>query len=274
MKIKIFLPILIFTIGFLYFNNNYIVTRKIDIHSRKTPLELNDFKIVQISDLHSKSFGKNQRKLINSVKNQKPNLIVLTGDMVDRRRYNEKPVIDLVKEVIKIAPTYYITGNHEIWSGNFNQLQNKLTSIGVRVLRNEIEEIKIGNEKIYIMGLDYPHGSKDDKEIVENTLTKLHSNIENDKFKILLAHRPDLIDTYSIFPLDLVFSGHAHGGQIRLPFMGGVIAPHQGFLPKYTSGLYKKHNTQMVVSRGLGNSLSPFRVFNFPEIITVTLYAQ
>lgn len=266
------LLIFVLIIFFLYLDNNYIVIRKININSKRVPLEFNKFKIVQISDLHSKSFGKNQYILINKVKKQKPDLIVLTGDMVDKRRYDEKPLLDLVKELVKVAPTYYVTGNHEIWSGNFNELEKKLSFMGVRVLRNEVEEIKNGESRIYIMGLDYPHGNNSDEKEVKNNLMNLYRNIEEDKFKILLSHRPDLVEIYAAFHLDLVFSGHAHGGQIRFPFVGGLIAPHQGFFPKYTSGLYKKSDTQMVVSRGLGNSQFPFRVFNFPEIITVTSY--
>lgn len=273
-RVFIILFILVFIVFFLFLDNNYIVTRNIYIDSKRVPIELNGFKIIHLSDLHSKYFGKKQKRLIEKVKNQNPDIIVLTGDMVERRDYDEEPVLDLAKELVKIAPTYYVTGNHEIWSGKFNSLEKKLKSLGVIVLRNEFKELKVGKSSIYILGLDYPHGKKGDIQEVTDNLMKLNNQVARNNFKILLSHRPDLIGLYSAFHLDLVFSGHAHGGQIRLPFVGGLIAPHQGFFPKYTSGLYKNKETSMIVSRGLGNSLFPFRIFNFPEIITVTLYKQ
>lgn len=273
-RIRIILLILVFTIVFLYLDNNYIVTRKIDVESKRLPIEFNGFKIVHISDLHSKYFGKNQKRLIDKVKKQNPDIIVLTGDMVDRRDYDENSVLDLCIELVKIAPTYYVTGNHEIMSGKFNSLEKKIKSMGVIVLKNEAKELNVGTSKISIIGLDYPHSNKGDNKEVTDNLMRLNNLTARKNFKILLSHRPDLIGLYSAFHMDLVFSGHAHGGQIRIPFIGGLIAPHQGFFPKYTSGLYKSKDTNMVVSRGLGNSLFPFRLFNFPEIITVTLYNQ
>ncbi|MCX7951546.1 MAG: metallophosphoesterase [Clostridiales bacterium] len=272
--IMLILLIIVFIIVFLYLDNNYIVIRKIDINSKRVPIEFNGFKIVHISDLHSKSFGKNQKILIGKVKKQNPDIIVLTGDMVERRHYDEKPVVELCNELVKIAPTYYVTGNHEIWSGKFNSLEKKLKSIGVIVLRNEVKDLKIGKSKISIIGLDYPHSNKGETKEVTDNLMALDNLTQRNNFRILLSHRPDLIGLYSAFHFDLVFSGHAHGGQVRLPFVGGLIAPHQGFFPKYTSGLYNNKDTSMIVSRGLGNSLFPFRIFNFPEIITVTLYTQ
>lgn len=273
-RIMVILLIIVFIIVFLYLDNNYIVTRKIDIDSKKVPLEFNGFKIVHISDLHSKSFSKKQKRLIGKVKKQNPDIIVLTGDMVERRQYDETPVLDLCNELVKIAPTYYVTGNHEIMSGKFNSLEKKLKSIGVIVLRNEVKDLKVGKSKISIIGFDYPHSNKDEIKEVTDNLMALDNLTQRNNFRILLSHRPDLIGLYSAFHFDLVFSGHAHGGQVRLPFVGGLIAPHQGFFPKYTSGLYKNKDTSMIVSRGLGNSLFPFRIFNFPEIITVTLYTQ
>lgn len=124
-RIRIILLILVFTIVFLYLDNNYIVTRKIDVESKRLPIEFNGFKIVHISDLHSKYFGKNQKRLIDKVKKQNPDIIVLTGDMVDRRDYDENSVLDLCIELVKIAPTYYVTGNHEIMSGKFNSLEKR-----------------------------------------------------------------------------------------------------------------------------------------------------
>ena len=261
---------------FLLWQNNDIVHTKINFKSEKVPNSFNNFRIVHISDLHNKEFGKNQKKLISEVSKAKPDVIVVTGDLIDSRHTNIEVAMEFIAGAIKLAPVYYVNGNHEAKSGVYEKLKIRLKAAGVKVLEDEVLEIEKNHEQIKLLGvrdpefrfLDYIDNSN--KGTLENTLENLNKNCNNE-FKILLSHRPELMNIYSDNKIDLVFSGHAHGGQFRLPFLGGLVAPNQGFFPKYTSGIYKSKETSMVVSRGLGNSIIPIRIFNRPEIVIVTL---
>lgn len=282
-KLLITLGILLLTICFLYFQNNAIVTTKLSIRSDAIPRDFDGYRLVQLSDLHSKSFGKDQYKLVQKVRQVQPHLIVFTGDLVDSKKYNEETSLKLMEQLVQIAPVYFVTGNHEWWSGKFDSLEDQLIDMGVNVLRNTVAEITHENGdgaggKIQLVGIDDPANANEayaersmTEEALKNSLTSLK---ESDNFTVLLAHRPELFSLYSQYEMDLVFSGHAHGGQVRLPFVGGVIAPNQGLFPDYTSGKYTQDETTMIVNRGLGNSIIPFRIFNRPEIILVTLETE
>ncbi|WP_420489528.1 metallophosphoesterase [Neobacillus niacini] len=262
-------------IYFFYFQNNSIVTSEYTISSDKLPQNFNEYKIVQLSDLHSKSFGNDQSDLVKKVKKLEPDLILFTGDLIDSERYDEKPSLILMERLVQVAPVYYVTGNHEWWSGKFNTLEDKLKNIGVQLLRNTAQEITIGTDKIQIIGIDDPSNVEEtyvERAKTEENITNSIEEIEGeDNFQILLSHRPEMFSLYSEYGFDVVFSGHAHGGQFRIPFVGGLIAPDQGLFPQYTSGKYKSDNTTIIVNRGLGNSIIPIRVFNRPEIVVVTL---
>jgi len=262
---------------FLYWQNNSLVITRIIYKNANLPTSFDDFTIVHISDLHNKQFGENQKYLMEHIEKINPDIIVVTGDLVDRRTYNLEIAMEFVNNALKVAPVYYVSGNHEAWSGKYDVIVKKLEEAGVVVLDDKVVQIEHGEEFINIIGLsdpdfltsDYLEGTNSTK--LEKALSEL-SKVEG--FKLLLCHRPELMDLYVVNNIDLVFSGHAHGGQIRLPFIGGILAPDQGFFPKYTSGSYSEKNTTMVVSRGLGNSVFPFRVFNRPEIIVVKLTRQ
>ncbi len=266
-RLIIVLVILIITSIFLYEQNNNIVITNYKLEFKNLPKEFNDYKILHISDLHSTSFGKDQKWLIKKIKNTSPNLIVVTGDSVDLKKYNEDVCIDLFSRIMKIAPVYFVTGNHEAWSNKFNSFEQKLKDIGVIVLRNENRYLNIKGNKVVIAGIDDPaFGNMDDSLYEIDRIM----NANEDIFTILLSHRPELIKIYSERNIDVVFLGHAHGGQIRIPFVGGLISPNQGWFPKYSSGVYMDNHTTMVVSRGLGNSIISQRIFNRPEIVLVT----
>ena len=274
-KMKVFIIIIVFILVVFIFSiwqNNSIVISNFDYKSSKVPKEFNDFKIVQISDLHNKVFGEEQDKLLEKVEGLSPDIIVITGDLVDRRRYNLEKSMYFIDKAVKLAPVYYISGNHEAWSGKYSEVKEKLINTGVHVIDDEKIEIKKNNSSINLFAfITSSYREKTDTSIVEENLM----NWSREKgLKILLSHRPELFDLYSSYNMNIVFSGHAHGGQIRLPFIGGIIAPNQGFFPKYTSGSYSDNETTMFVSRGLGNSAFPVRVFNRPEIISVTLKAS
>lgn len=270
-----FFIVIVLLIFFFYVQNNSIVTSTYTIKSDKLPNNFNGYKIVQLSDLHSKSFGNDQSDLVKKVKEIEPDLIVFTGDLIDSDRYEEKPSLVLMERLVQIAPVYYVTGNHEWWSGKFNTLEEKLKSIGVQVMRNTAKEIAIGTEKIQLIGIDDPANVDESyaevAKMEENITNSIKGIDEETNYQILLSHRPERFPLYTEYGFDVVFSGHAHGGQFRIPFVGGLIAPDQGLFPKYTSGKYKSDNTTMIVNRGLGNSIIPFRIFNRPEIVVVIL---
>ena len=274
--IIISLIIIVLIIIYLYFENNAIQITNIDVKDQSISSSFNNFKIVHISDLHNKEFGKNQKNIINKIKEINPGIIVITGDIIDSYDTQVKFSADFINGISKVAPVYYVTGNHESrLLDDYISLKTQMQTAGVHVLENECITISKGNDKINIIGMNDPSfdylklTGTTDEEIVVNNLSVLTKNLNG--YTILLSHRPELIDTYASFNINLVFSGHAHGGQVRIPFVGGVIAPNQGLFPKYTSGLHEVKNTKMIISRGLGNSAFPFRINNRPEIIVANL---
>lgn len=258
---------------YFYFENTTLEVSTYQIASNKIPNEFNNYKIIQISDFHNNTSSKLTKKLIAEIKNQKPNIIVITGDLIDSTKTNVDIAIDMIKEIIEIAPVYYVMGNHEARTNEYDNLKSQMIELGVKILENEAQEIQLNNSTINILGINDPSFNKE-RDIYDSETVK--SNIENiqyneDNFTILLSHRPEVFKIYVEKNIDLVFTGHAHGGQIRLPFIGGIIAPNQGTFPEYTDGIYREKDTTMVVSRGIGNSIIPFRVNNRPELMIVEL---
>lgn len=272
-KIKVLISIIIIILLILFFvyQNNKIVISNYEYSNDKILNEYTDFKIVQISDLHNKMFGKDQRRLIKKIERLNPDIIVITGDLVDSRRYNLNKALKFINSAIDIAPIYYVSGNHEARTRMYTKVKETLEDAGVIILDNTMISI---NSNIDIIGVpdpdfldDFFFNSTNTSEII-NILEKY---CNDEKFQILLAHRPELFSLYSEYNIDLIFSGHAHGGQMRLPFIGGIFAPNQGFFPKFIEGMHVQNKSTMYVSRGLGNSIFPFRIFNKPEIVVVTL---
>ncbi|MES5938742.1 MULTISPECIES: metallophosphoesterase [Bacillus] len=259
---------------FLYLQNNLISITEVKITSSKIPSAFKGFKILQISDLHNKKFGENQNVLIKKVKNLNPDIIVITGDLIDSKSYDAEISLQVIRELVTVYPVYFVTGNHEKWSGKYNSLEKELKKYNVTVLRNEHVSIQKDGQEINLLGIDDPgftSGNRDEEHIVKSEIRKAKDGMNSDGFKVLLSHRPEFLEAYADEQVDLVLSGHAHGGQVRLPFIGGLVAPNQGIFPTYTAGLYEKQNTSMVVSRGLGNSIIPQRIFNRPELVVVQL---
>lgn len=231
------------------------------------PAELEGITLVQVSDLHSKRMGEGQEVLLDTISRAEPDVILLTGDLVDGRSPELEPALELGRGAAALAPTYYVTGNHETslpWE-TYDQIENGLEAAGVVLLDNRTKELTLPDGgSLVLTGLS-------DDNLEDGTLEKLSASWPEDAFTVLLAHEPQYIEDYAASGVDLVFSGHAHGGQIRLPLVGGLFAPGQGVLPKYTAGIYTLGETQMVVSRGIGGSLFPQRVWNRPEVVAVTL---
>lgn len=262
---------------FCIWQNNSILITKLTYSNLKLPEEFDGYVIVQISDLHNKEFGANQGKLLEKLKSVSPDLIVITGDLVDSRRYHLDSAMQFVNGAVKIAPTYYVPGNHEARLKRFADMKSSLIRAGVHVLENSREKLSAGESSIDLLGVRDPafaHLSSKGEEPAAELAEILAQWSSQDAFQILLSHRPELLALYAENHMDLVFTGHAHGGQVRLPFVGGLLAPNQGIFPRYTSGSYMRDRTTMYVSRGLGNSRFPVRVFNRPEIVVVTLQSR
>lgn len=273
-QLLIGLLILFGMIGFSYFENNAITVSEYEIASEKLPESFDGFVIVHLSDLHNKAFGENQKRLIKHVKAQNPDMIVITGDLIDSNRPDVEKGLLLVEEAVKIAPVYFITGNHDNWLSDTNTfaLFQGLEQLGVRVLDDERTELYLEDETECISLLGVDDDTVSDTSRLRETLSELTAQNESQPvFTLLLAHQPQRLPDYGEYEIDLVLSGHAHGGQFRIPLVGGFVAPDQGFLPKYTKGLYEENGTKMIVSAGLGNSVIPQRLLNRPEVVKITL---
>lgn len=266
-SLMIFLSIFVF---WVVYGNINIQVNELTIKNENLPDDFSGYKIAHISDLHNTEFGNDNNRLLTLIKYSCPDIIVVTGDIVDSRKTNVQIARDFINNASKIAPVYYVTGNHEARVSEENRIDNVTLDENITILHNEDVLIQKGESEIQIIGIDDP-------DYVSATHSEDYMNYELEKFsnskhfKILLSHRPELFGAYVSNNIDVVFSGHAHGGQFRLPFVGGIIAPHQGLFPEYDSGLYTKDNTNLIVSCGLGNSIFPFRINNPPEIIIVTL---
>lgn len=251
--------------------NEYTIT------STKIPKVFTGYRIAQVSDLHNAEFGENNYQLIEMLKKAKADIIVITGDIIDCYRTDIQIAVDFAEEALEIAPIYYITGNHEAHIENYIELEESLANVGVIILKDEYIYLQDENAYICLQGINDPsftvdYHTGDTVSVVDGVLDNLEQ--KDAYYTICLSHRPELFQVYVEHDIDLVLSGHAHGGQFRIPFIGGIYAPNQGFWPDYDAGLYLEGNTSMIVSRGLGNSSFPFRVNNQPEIILITLQSE
>ena len=243
------------------------------ISSRGLPDAFDGYRIAQVSDLHNAEFGDGNQRLLDMLREAEPDMIAITGDLIDSRKTNIAVALAFAEEAVRIAPCYYVSGNHEARVPEYRELKAGLEAAGVTVLDDARVEIEISGKSITIIGVNDPSFLADyltsDAAVMDRKLSELSS--EDASFTILLSHRPELFDTYAAHDMDLVLTGHAHGGQFRLPLIGGLIAPNQGLFPKYDDGLYSEGNTNMIVSRGLGNSIIPFRFNNRPEVVLIEL---
>ena len=264
------------TAGWLWWGNRAVMVHTISVTDQRLPQEFEGFRIAQISDLHNEVFGTGNGELLTLLAGTRPDIIVITGDLIDSRRTDVSAALEFVRGAVEIAPVYYVAGNHESRiPEEFWMLERCMENLGVSVLRGERTLLTREGAAIALIGVDDPTFQDKDSAnwpgIVEEELGRLR---EEGLYSVLLIHRPELLETYARAGMNLVFSGHAHGGQVRIPFVGGVIAPNQGFFPQYDGGLYTMGDTQLVVSRGLGNSLCPLRVNNRPEIVLAELHGK
>ena len=254
----------------VYDSNTRLVTDEFLLGDETLPTELEGVRITQLSDLHAKRYGKGNGELIEAVRATDPDLICITGDLVDGEQAKQEPYVrELMGELVRIAPVYYVSGNHEWAAGWARELFSILREYGVTVLRNEYVTYGRGSDYIVIAGMDDPNGLRDQKtpERVVEEIREDHPG----KYILMLYHRDTELALWAGLGVNAVLCGHAHGGLVRLPFTDGLIAPGQGFFPTWTAGIYERDGTQMLVSRGLAGSHLVPRLFNNPEIVSVTL---
>ncbi len=262
--------------------------------SEKLPKEFDGFRIMQLSDLHNSVYGREADNLIRLAKINKPDIIVITGDSYDSRRRQYFDSLDIIKRLMPIAPIYYITGNHEELSPDIKEIfVEKIKSYGVNFLNWERKKITRGDAAIHINGVPDFSLFATQNGLIQKAINKnltldetenmkkafcdeLDNFSENkpDGFNILLSHRPEMHEAYSENKYDLVFCGHAHGGQFIIPPVGAIYSPGQGFLPKYSQGAHEFGDTTMIISRGLGNSSFPVRINNQPEMVIAELHKK
>lgn len=276
--IVIVLLLLLVVLLRIYIDNEIPKVSNVEVKSSKLPEVFDGYKIVQLSDLHSKSFSNNNEMLIDMIDKESPNIIVMTGDMVTANEKDFTVFYSLVKELTKKYRVYYVYGNHE---GELSlKLKSEITAFlkenGVIVLDNDYISIEKNNEKINLYGLCYTqkyYSYKGGKKhiITENYIKNKLGTIDKNKYNILLTHNPLFFDAYSGYGFDLTLSGHVHGGLIRLPFIGGILSPERKFFPQYSAGVYEKGNSKLVVSRGLSRGTKGFRFFNRPDVVSITL---
>ena len=249
----------------LIFIYNYIQISKVYINKVKLPTrKINkDIKITQISDYHNNKYI-NKNKLLKEITEFNSDIIVLTGDIIDFKTIDTKPTLELLEDIVKInKKIYFVSGNHEMKSVLYKEFLYDLENLGIKVLDNGKIIVNINDEKVNLLGLSFYSTKVDYNNVIED--------IEDKNYTILLSHSPNRPISFLSGHEDLILSGHTHGGQVRLPIIGGLIAPGQGFKPKYDKGIYEIGNTTLYIDSGLGNSVYPIRFFNRVQISNITI---
>jgi predicted MPP superfamily phosphohydrolase len=247
--------------SYLFFEVHSVVVKRYKITIKNLPSAFNGFTILHLTDLHSKEYGNNQQDIIGLINRENYDAVAVTGDLVDAGKPTTDPAIKLLSR-LKKKPIYFVPGNHDWWSNLI--IIKPLLDMGVRVLQNTHEKLTIDGQHVWIVGVDDPYLEKD---MIETAL----KGIGDAAPKLLLAHAPNIYPSAIGEKIDLVMVGHTHGGQVRLPLVGGLIVPGQGLFPKWDYGLYNSESTSMIINGGLGESVLPLRFYNRPEIVLITL---
>lgn len=296
-RICIVIVLILIIVIFNWILNKNIFISKFNVFSSRLPESFNNYRIIQLTDIHSIRTKKQAYTIVKKVKKENPNIIFITGDLIDSNFYSKQEkmlekkeienvetlTLDFLKEISLISPVYYVYGNHESCIFNYEDtyFADSLSDIGINIINNTVGYLYNGNSYIKLIGLEDPYVFAYDskykniggtnQEKVEFILDEMYKDSSENIFTILLSHRPELFKTYSKYNIDLIFSGHAHGGIIRIPFIGGLYSTPQGLFPKYSAGKYTDSFHTMILGRGIGRSREPIRIFNPPEIVLVTL---
>ncbi len=270
-RVLLFLIFILFCVGFFHWSNHSLQVQRFTFASPRLPAGFDGCVIVQLSDLHGALFGEDNRDLLKVVAKERPDYIFLTGDLLDQYRATPHSyAASLGGALADIAPTYFVTGNHEWALPDVPGLKRKLEEAGVQVLTNEYTVLARDGDNAVLAGIDDPNGYADQKtpeEVAEEVRAAFDA-----PFWMLLAHRNNYFeDEYCRLGADLVISGHGHGGLVRLPFTDGLVSVERTFFPSYTAGFYQAGGADLFVSRGLGNSGRTFRLFNRPQVAVLTL---
>ena len=282
---NILIIIILLVILFIYVNYKVIFVSRYKVKSNKLPQAFNGFKILHLSDWHCTTYGKNNKRLINlinnKIKGEKIDIVVITGDFIIRQKRDYRPALEFISK-IKSNNIYFIYGNHEmiLKSKEIQDFKNKLETLGVVVLDDKKIELTRENQKLNLYGVSYIFSHiASRKDLTEQVLEKYKKDYEEkigvinqEEYNILLSHDPMDFEIYARMGFDLIFSGHLHGGGIRFFGIGVATARKNWFFTRLAAGIHKKYNTQMIVSRGIGNSTRPIRIFDPPEISITTLY--
>lgn len=258
-------------LGFWSFENDTIAKEQWQVYSARLPAAFSGFRITVLADLHGKQFGRDNGRLLAAVRETQPDMIAIDGDLLDEHCQDRQWLQTFAEGLTAIAPTFFVTGNHEWRLSDREQVLQTLRRAGVTVLQNEYRVVRLGQAQIVVAGVDDPNGPYDMKtpaQLLEE-VRKEHP----DDFLLVLAHRNDQMQMWQELEPDLVLAGHGHGGIIRLPFIGGIV-DHGRLGKSYSGGLYQLGKTQAAVSRGLGNSRGGFRLFNRPHLPVVVLQSR
>ena len=257
-SILIITTIIVLLVPLILWGNNSIVITKYEKYSSDLSDTFDGFTIVHLSDLHGKNY---KGRGVTKLSTLNPDIIVITGDLIDKNDKSLDVTEEFIRRIINISKVYFVSGNHETLSDQYPALLQILDKYDVTVLENNKQEIFIKDESITI------YGYSDTEYEIDTDIS-----LSKDNFNLVLCHKPYAPELFNTINADLVLCGHAHGGQIRLPFIGGLIAPDQGLFPKYSEGMHNFSDTSVIINRGLGNSIFPFRLFNRPEIVVITLH--
>lgn len=273
---RITAALLLTAAGISYEENNRLTLSRFSVKSSRLPKEFDGFSIVHLSDLHSKCFGPGQSRLLRRVDQLAPDLVCITGDLIDKRRYHRNgiaPALTLCRELVQERPVVFVSGNHEAALPFYPQLRRVLKNMGVIVLENQALRLYREGAALYICGLRDPAFIRENRLPFQREVFRLCQQAKGD-FTLLLCHRPEPLEEYGAAGADVVLSGHAHGGQFQVPGAGPLWMPNQGIFPPLAEGIHKFGPTSMIISRGLGNSLFPQRLLNWPEVVFITLNRQ
>lgn len=260
--------IIICAAALLYSKYGLTVTRY-EVASDRLPESFDGFRIVQLSDLHGSEFGENNIRLVRAVEEETPDIIVMTGDFINNDEEDVQNVQALVKQLVQIAPVYYVSGNHDWVSRYLETFSEMLDNEGAKYLRNEYVTLEREGEQIVLAGVEDPNGPAD--MIKPDKLVDIINDNYPDDFTIMLGHRNYWAESYPNLKVDIILCGHSHGGIVRLPGIGGLFDTDRDFFPEFDSGLFPSGRYSMIVSRGLGNAVPVPRFLNTPEIVTLIL---
>lgn len=285
MKFRYFfyLGLIILIILWLYIGTNWIKITRTKVFADQLPKSISELKVIHLSDLHGKILGKENQKIIHTIHEENPDLIILSGDMINSHNDDGSAAVDLLEVIASQYPVYYAYGNHDQYCRLntpeiFSKYEKKVRATGCTILDDQSMIFKKNNVSINIYGLtSIPYKKKvniayfDEDQFNAEFINETIGNASNEQFDLLIAHDPSWFSIYKKWGADIVFSGHIHGGAIRLPLLGGVVSPNRELFPKYDAGLFEEQEHYMYISRGLGTSVERIRIFNRPEIAVIII---